>query len=167
MDLDKQKKSKCAENESIIGVISDTHGLLRTAAVNALDGVDLIIHAGDIGSADILAQLKKIAPVVAVRGNMDKENWAKRLPAAEMALVERHYIYVIHELDRLDLDPAAADISVVIFGHTHQPAVQRKDGILMFNPGGAGYRRFNYPVTIGRLTLSNHNITPEIIELPI
>src|ERR1700676_4777443 len=134
-----------------VGVISDTHGLLRREAVDALRGSDHIIHAGDIGASEILDQLASIAPVTAIRGNVDKAEWCRKLPETEVLELGGISIYIIHDLARLDLKPQAAGFSVVISGHSHIPRQERRAGVLYFNPGSAGPRRFKLPVTLGRL----------------
>ena len=131
-----------------IGVISDTHGMLRTAAQDALQGVDLIIHAGDVGSLEVLKVLREIAPVYAVRGNMDGGNLGAILSPTEVVDINGTLFYVLHDLGHLDLDPAAAGFSGVIYGHTHRPSLEEKNGILYLNPGSAGPRRFKLPVTL-------------------
>jgi uncharacterized protein len=136
-----------------IGLISDTHGLLRPEALAALAGVAHIVHAGDIGSADVLAQLRKIAPVTAVRGNNDKAAWATGIAETEVLELEGRSIFVLHDLAELDLDPAAAGFSVVVTGHSHKPVITRKGDVLYVNPGSAGPRRFKLPITIGTLEL--------------
>jgi len=148
-----------------IGVISDTHGLLRPQAVAALQGCALIVHAGDVGTPDILEALRKIAPVVAVRGNVDKGAWAERLPQTEIVEHEGLLLYVRHILDDLDLDPPAAGFHAVITGHTHQPKMETKNGVLYFNPGSAGPRRFSLPTTIGRLMVTAGKLSGEIVHL--
>ena len=135
--------------EHLIGVISDTHGLLRPEAIDALAGVELIIHAGDIGNPQILEALAQIAPVHAVRGNTDRADWAADLPHTRVVEVGGLLIYVLHELFTLDLDPAAAGFAAVIFGHSHSPHMERKNGVLYLNPGSAGPRRFTLPVSLG------------------
>jgi uncharacterized protein len=147
-----------------IGLISDTHGLLRNSAKQALKGVDLIIHAGDIDTPDVLDELEKIAPVAAVRGNMDVLHQSS-LPITDLIEFKGRYIYVIHDIQKMDLDPVAAGISVVVFGHSHQPAIYNKDGVIYINPGSAGPKRFKLPISIGRLTIDNGRIIPEIIKL--
>src|SRR5205807_828884 len=129
-----------------IGVISDTHGLLRPQALAALRGSALIIHAGDVGDPAILAALGEIAPVFAVRGNVDRGAWANDLPASELVEFEQHSIYVLHDLGELDLDPASAGLHAVISGHSHRPSIETKRGVLYFNPGSAGPRRFDLPI---------------------
>lgn len=148
-----------------IGVISDTHGLLRPQAVTALRGSSIIIHAGDVGHADILGALRKIAPVVAVRGNIDRNPSTSELPAAELIQLDGWSIFVLHDLNDLDLDPFTAGFQVVISGHTHKPKTAKKDGVLYFNPGSAGPRRFNLPISVGRLVISDKDVQAEIIEL--
>ena len=148
-----------------IGLISDTHGLLRPEAVAALAGSDFIVHAGDIGSPEVLEGLARLAPVTAVRGNVDRGDWALPLPLTEVLDAGGTYLYVVHDLTQLDLDPAAAGFLAVVSGHSHQPATQGKDGVLYFNPGSAGPRRFSLPIAVGRLTISGGQIAPELILL--
>ena len=138
---------------AVVGLISDTHGLLREEALARLRGSDLIIHAGDVGKPEILAALKEIAPVVAVRGNIDKGSWASALPATAEVQFHSATIYVLHDLKELDLDPAAAGFQIVVSGHSHQLCREERGGVLYVNPGSAGPRRFNLPVTIARLDL--------------
>jgi putative phosphoesterase len=138
---------------AILGLISDTHGLLRPEAVRALAGSDLIIHAGDVGAPEILDALRAVAPVVAVRGNVDAGDWASALPATAVAEVGGTLIYVLHDLGEMDLDPAAAGFGVVVSGHSHKPASAERGGVLFVNPGSAGRRRFRLPVTVARLDL--------------
>lgn len=142
-----------ANNVSNIGLISDTDGLLREEAVRALRGSDLILHAGDVGSPEILASLKKIAPVVAVRGNVDEGPWADTLPITEVVQVGLVTIYMLHILKSLDLNPKTSEFSIVVSGHSHKPLQERKDDVLFINPGSAGPRRFQLPVTVARLDL--------------
>src|SRR5260370_27376334 len=148
-----------------IGVISDTDGLLRPQALSAIQGSELIIHAGDVGDPAILKALGEIAPVLAVRGNIDRGAWAKDLPATQIVQLEERLIYVLHDLYELDLDPASAGIHAIIFGHSHRPKIETKDGVLYFNPGIAGPRRFELPITVGRLTISGGGLQAEIIDL--
>ena len=150
---------------NFIGVISDTHGLLRPEAIQALQGCDCIIHAGDIGRPEILDELRQIAPLHAVRGNIDKSEWATQIPETEVVCYQDQYIYVLHNLDHLDLDPAAAGFQVVISGHSHQPKIQKRNGVLYFNPGSAGPRRFTLPIVLGRLTYSSDQFAGEIIDI--
>src|SRR5712691_9087046 len=137
-----------------VGLISDTHGLLREAALKALAGSNLIIHAGDIGKPQILDALRALAPVVAVRGNIDTEPWASALPTTAVAQAGAVTIYVLHDLQELDLDPAAAGFRVVVSGHSHKPSRTERSGVLYVNPGSAGPRRFRLPVTVARLDLA-------------
>src|SRR6266568_3578834 len=148
-----------------IGVISDTHGLLRPQALAALRGSASILHAGDIGSPQILEALAQIAPVAAVRGNIDRGSWAEKLPPTRYVQVERHCIYLLHNLDELDLDPVSAGLHAIISGHSHRPKIETKHDVLYFNPGSAGPRRFHLPVCLGRLTLSEGKLRGEIIDL--
>src|ERR1043165_1438313 len=136
-----------------VGIISDTHGLLRPEAVELLRGSEHIIHAGDIGSPGIIPALEKIAPVTAIRGNVDMQPWARRFAETEVVEVAGLHIYVIHDVNALDLDPRAAGFAAVISGHSHQPGQSTKDGVLYFNPGSAGPRRFSLPISIGRLEI--------------
>lgn len=146
-------------------MISDTHGLLREEAVRALRGVELIIHAGDVGKPEILRELRAIAPVVAVRGNVDTEEWAAKLPETAVAEVTTGIIYVLHDLKRLDLDPVAAGFAAVISGHSHKPARTERAGVLYINPGSAGPRRFSLPVSVARLEAGKKGWSVEFIDL--
>ncbi|MGB9204830.1 MAG: metallophosphoesterase family protein [Terriglobales bacterium] len=148
-----------------LGVISDTHGLLRPEAVEALRGSDRILHAGDVGAREILQALAKIAPVTAIRGNVDTKPWARRLPTAEVVEAGGVSIYMLHDLAQLDLKPEAAGFRVVVYGHTHQPKIEEKNGVLYFNPGSAGPRRFRLPVSLGKLTIASGNVHAELVEL--
>jgi uncharacterized protein len=150
-----------------IGVISDTHGLLRPQAVAALQGSTLIIHAGDVGQPEILEELRRIAPVVAVRGNIDRAAWAEQLPHSEIVEHDGIRLYVIHILEDLDLDPPTTGFHAVITGHTHRPKMTSKDGVLYFNPGSAGPRRFILPVSVGRLSVEGGSVRGEIITLTV
>jgi putative phosphoesterase len=151
----------------ILGVISDTHGLLRREAVEALRGADRILHAGDVGDPEILDTLAQIAPVTAIRGNIDIESWARALPETEIVEIGGVSIYMLHDLGRLDLKPEAAGIHAVIYGHSHQPKIEMKKGVLYFNPGSAGPRRFQLPVSVGKLRIENGKIEAELVELKI
>ena len=148
-----------------IGVISDTHGLLRSEAEKALRGVDLIVHAGDVGKPEILTKLKSIAPVFAVRGNVDTESWAKELPESAVVEAEGASLYVLHNLRQLDLKPEGIGFDAVISGHTHQAEQWERNGVLYLNPGSAGPRRFRLPVTLALLDLSDQPWKVEIVEL--
>jgi putative phosphoesterase len=150
-----------------IGVISDTHGLLRPQAVAALQGSGLIIHAGDVGSPDILDELRRIAPVVAVRGNVDRGTWATGLLQSEIVEHAGIRLYVLHILEELELHPPTAGFHAVITGHTHRQKMETKDGVLYFNPGSAGPRRFDLPVSVGRLSVATGNLRGEIIGLTV
>jgi putative phosphoesterase len=136
-----------------IGVVSDTHGLLRPEVVPALKGVEQILHLGDVGDTDVLDTLAEIAPVHAVRGNTDRAGRPGRLPETDVLLFEGHYLYLLHDLGTLHLDPAAAKFSAVLYGHSHRPQISQKRGVLYFNPGSCGPRRFDLPVTVGLLRL--------------
>jgi putative phosphoesterase len=148
-----------------IGVISDTHGLLRPEAAEALRGVAHILHAGDVGAPEVLEELRTIAPVTAVRGNVDHGQWARELPLSETAEFGGVSIYVLHILDELDLKPEAAGFEVVVYGHSHKPSSEIKNGVLYFNPGSAGPRRFKLPVTVGRLVIDDGKVRGEIVEI--
>jgi putative phosphoesterase len=150
---------------AVIGVISDTHGLLRREAIIALQGSDHIIHVGDIGNAAILDRLNEIAPVTAVRGNVDKGAWAQKIPENNVLEVEGVSIYVLHILDELDLKPEAAGFAAVIYGHSHVSKQEVKNGVLYFNPGSAGPKRFNLPVSIGKLVVRKGRIEAEVLDL--
>ena len=148
-----------------IGVISDTHGLLRPEAVAALRGANHIVHAGDIGDPAIFDRLSELAPVTAVRGNVDREAWAKNIPETNVLEVDGVSIYILHILENLDLKPKASGFGAVIYGHSHVPKQEMKDGVLYFNPGSAGPRRFQRPVTIGKLIVQDGKIRGEVIQL--
>lgn len=148
-----------------IGIISDTHGLLRAEAVEALRGCDHIIHAGDIGNADILRALSDIAPLDAVRGNNDMGDWAEPLPEAKRLQFEDINVYIIHDLKELGITPKDAGIAVVVSGHSHKPAIEVREGIIYLNPGSAGPRRFKLPVTVAELIIDGQSVTPRIIRL--
>lgn len=148
-----------------LGIISDTHGLLRPEAARALSGVDLIVHAGDVGKLEVLTQLKAIAPVFAVRGNVDTEAWAAELPATAIVDADSASLYVLHNLRELDLRPDAAGFDAVISGHTHQAEQWEREGVLYLNPGSAGPRRFHLPVTLALVDVGNAPWKVEIVEL--
>jgi putative phosphoesterase len=152
---------------TVLGVISDTHGLLRPEAVEALRGVDRILHGGDVGAPEILKELETIAPVTAVRGNVDGGSWARKLPLSEVIEVDGISIYMLHILEKLDLKPEAAGLRAVVYGHSHVPKIEEKNGVLYFNPGSAGPQRFKLPVTVGRLIVENDTLRSEIIELSV
>lgn len=148
-----------------LGLISDTHGLLRDEAVQALAGSDLIIHAGDVGKPEILEALKRLAPVVAVRGNVDTAPWASALPFTAVAEAGESLIYVIHDIHTLDLDPASAGFGIVVSGHSHKPGRVERAGVLYVNPGSAGPRRFKLPITVARMDLAENPRKVNIIDL--
>ena len=150
-----------------VGVISDTHGLLRPEAVAALKGSHVIVHAGDVGRPEVLDRLNEIAPTYAVRGNIDTEAWAMRLPATEAVKVGSLLLWVLHNAAELELDPVAAKIAAVICGHSHKPSIETLNGVLYLNPGSAGPRRFRLPVTVARLNIKGTIINPEIVELDV
>jgi putative phosphoesterase len=160
-----RRVSEKTERPTIIGVISDTHGLLRPEAVEALRGSDRILHAGDVGTPEILQGLAKIVPVTAIRGNVDTAPWARALPATEVIEAGGISIYMLHDLAQLDLKPEAAGFRVVVYGHTHQPKIEEKNGVLYFNPGSAGPRRFHLPVSVGRLMVEGGKVRAELVEL--
>jgi putative phosphoesterase len=151
----------------IVGVISDTHGLLRPQAVDALRGSDLILHAGDVGAAEVLDALRLVAPTTAIRGNVDTAIWATALPATDVISVGGVEIYMLHDRAALDLDPKAAGFAAIVFGHTHRPGAETRDGVLYLNPGSAGPRRFTLPVTVARLTIADGQVSHEIIDLGV
>ena len=148
-----------------IGLISDTHGLMRDAALRALEGADLIIHAGDVGSPEVLEALKAVGPVAAVRGNIDTESWASKLPVSVIIQVGMSMIHVLHNLDELDFDPAAAGIEVVVSGHSHKPGRREHAGVTYINPGSAGRRRFKLPVTVAWLDMAKEPWKVEFVRL--
>jgi putative phosphoesterase len=148
-----------------IGIISDTHGLLRPEAVERLAGVDHIIHAGDIGCADVISDLRRIAPVTAVRGNIDRDEWAAGYAQTELVKLGGRFFYVLHNLAELDLDPSAAGIDVVVSGHSHRPKIETVDGVIYLNPGSAGPRRFSLPIALATLDLSGKALRPCILSL--
>ena len=153
--------------ECVVGVISDTHGLLRPEAVAALRGSDRIIHAGDVGAPDILDALSRLAPVTAVRGNVDLAEWAQPLPRAATLELAGSRIHVLHDLADLGLDPRAAGIGVVVSGHSHRPGLRQRDGVLFVNPGSAGRRRFTLPISLARLRLEDGQVSASLIELSV
>jgi len=149
----------------MVGLISDTHGVLRDEAIAALKGADIILHAGDIDIPDVLDGLRTVAPLVAVRGNMDFGRLRSELPESDVVEAADHLIYMIHEIDRIDLDPAAADISAVVYGHSHRPRIEKRQGVLFINPGSAGPRRFSYPVTVARVIIRDGQLKAEIVDV--
>src|SRR6516165_12264140 len=150
-----------------IGIISDTHGLLRPEALELLRRSEHIIHAGDIGEPEIIPALERIAPVTAVRGNIDKSSWAQRFPETQVVELGGLHIFVLHDLNALDLNPKAAGFAAVISGHSHQAKQETKDGVLYFNPGSAGPKRFKLPVTLGRLEIDRDGLRAEVLEITL
>jgi len=153
--------------KTLVGVISDTHGLLRPEAIAALKGADLIIHAGDVGARDVIDALRKLAPTFAVRGNVDNGQWASALPVTADVEVGGLMFHVLHDIVELDLDPAAVGYAAVVYGHSHQPSIDMRDGVLFLNPGSAGPRRFRLPVSLARVSVSGGKLRPEIVELQL
>jgi putative phosphoesterase len=151
----------------LIGVISDTHGLMRPQALIALRGSDLIFHAGDVGSADVLDHLNAIAPTHAVRGNIDTRSWARALPDTRVVEAAELRFFLLHIRAELALDPVSAGYAAVIFGHSHKPSVEMRNGVLWLNPGSAGPRRFGLPVTVARIRVAADNLDPEIVPLEL
>jgi hypothetical protein len=148
----------------LVGVISDTHGLLRPEALTALAEVDHILHAGDVGDAQILETLEKVAPITAIRGNIDRGECAE-LPATDVVELAGHLFYLVHSITDLDINPVVAGVAAVITGHSHKPAIEARDGVLYLNPGSAGPRRFNLPVTIALITVSESKLAARIVEM--
>lgn len=152
---------------SRIGVISDTHGLMRPEAVEFLKGSDSIIHCGDICDPTVLAALSQIAPVIAVRGNNDSGAWAQGLPESDLIIFGLIPVYVLHDLSKIDIDPVAAGVSVVLSGHSHKPHLEARDGVIYINPGSAGPRRFNLPVSVAELIIEGSSVIPRIVNLEL
>jgi hypothetical protein len=150
-----------------IGLISDTHGLLRPEAVSFLRGADHIIHGGDIGRADVLAQLSALGPLTAVRGNNDKGPWAETLPESEFVRIADIVAYVLHDIAQLDLDPYAAGVHLVVSGHSHKPSAERRDGVLFVNPGSAGPRRFKLPISVAEVIVTGDILSARLVELEV
>lgn len=150
-----------------IGVISDTHGLLRPEAVAALQDCGLILHAGDIGKPDVLAALQEIAPVRAIRGNNDTDEWAAELPEREIITIDNVQIYMLHDVKELDIDPNRAGHNIVISGHSHKPSIEKRAGVIFLNPGAAGPHRFLLPVSVARIDIDNGQPRAQIIELRV
>jgi uncharacterized protein len=159
------KSAPQIDASATVGVISDTHGLLRPSAIAALRGSDVILHAGDVGRPEILEELRAIAPVVAVRGNVDYGDWADGLPQDEVVSFGGHQLYMLHILADLNRNPVKAGISAILYGHSHKPDITERDGVLYFNPGSAGPRRFNLPITVGRLRIRAGRLHPELIDI--
>jgi putative phosphoesterase len=163
----KAKRVNASRGEQLVGVISDTHGLLRPEVIKAFQQVSLIIHAGDVGRPMVLAALKNIAPVIAVRGNTDRDSWGCRLPGTEVIDIGETSLYLLHDLNKLDLEPSAAGVRAVIHGHTHEPAIEDKNGILFLNPGSAGPRRFTLPVSVALLHIKGNVLEAELLTLAV
>lgn len=162
-----RSSSKRTDSSKEIGVISDTHGLVRDEAVAALAGCEIIIHAGDIGGMHVLERLRDIAPTYAVRGNNDRQSWANGIPDRETVTVNGARIYVLHDISELDVDPQRDGYAAVIFGHSHKPLAEMRDGVLFLNPGSAGPRRFRLPIALARLTVANGALTPQLVDLAV
>jgi putative phosphoesterase len=150
-----------------VGLIADTHGLLRAEAVRALQGSELIVHAGDVGKPAVLEALRAVAPVTAVRGNVDRGPWAQALPAREALQIGRVWVYVLHDLQTLDLLPEATGFQVVVSGHSHQPSIRERNGVLFVNPGSAGPRRFNLPVTVAVMLVQDASVEARVVRLEV
>lgn len=156
------------QDKYLIGIISDTHGLMRPEALKALAGADLIIHAGDIGRPVVLDALRRIAPVIAVRGNNDREAWAQEIAETETVKIGGVSLYLLHALQELALDPSASGFDIVVSGHSHRPSSARQgDGVLYLNPGSAGPRRFKLPVSVALLTVRGKSCRARIVELAV
>jgi len=162
-----KKQSDKLQKDYLVGVISDTHGLIRPDALKALEGVSLIIHAGDVGTQSVLQRLENIAPVVAVRGNTDRDGWSYKLPFTEAVQIGGISLYVLHDLCKLDLDPAASGFNAVINGHTHRPAIENKGKMLFLNPGSAGPKRSNLPISVALLRIKNNSLKAELLTLAV
>jgi putative phosphoesterase len=150
----------------LVGVVSDTHGLVRPEVLKALKGTELIVHAGDIGMVDVLNAFRTVAPVVAVRGNVDKGRWARTLHETEVVEIDDTVLYVIHDLSELDLDPVAAGFSVVISGHSHRPSLEKRNGVLYVNPGSAGVCRFTFPVSVALIHIRKRAVEAQLVKIP-
>lgn len=149
----------------VVGVISDTHGIAREEAVSALLGSDLILHAGDIGNEDVITRLAEVAPVIAVRGNIDRGDWASRYPENAMARVDDVLFHILHRIEDLTIDPVAAGIRVVVSGHSHKPEIRQKEGVTYLNPGSAGPRRFSLPVCLAKVDVEGTHAAANLIRL--
>lgn len=165
--MSRNLRRKITRPVRLIGLISDTHGLVRPQALDALRGVDLIIHSGDIGKSEVLAALKSIAPLHAIKGNNDRGAWAKKLPETKTISIGGTKLFLIHDVHELDFDPSERGIAAIISGHSHKPSVVTRDGVLFVNPGSAGPRRFTLPVAVGLLRIADNKLRAAIIELQI
>jgi uncharacterized protein len=154
-------------SEILVGVISDTHGLMRPQAIAALRGSHLIIHAGDVGKPAVLEALRAIAPTYAVRGNVDTDDWANGLPLTHRIAVGEHVFFVLHDIAQLDLDPAAAGFAAVVYGHSHMPSIETRAGVLFLNPGSAGPRRFKLAIALARVRVAGRKLRPDIVQLAV
>lgn len=150
-----------------LGIISDTHGLIRPEAVAFLRGCERIVHGGDIGTPEVLAQLSAIAPVTAVRGNNDKGTWAESISETELFEFNGTYVYAIHDLSQIDIEPSAAGVHVIVSGHSHKPLVERRDGVLYVNPGSAGPRRFRLPIAVAELVVTAGRVSARVVEFEV
>jgi hypothetical protein len=148
-----------------LGVIADTHGLVRPKAFELMADCDLVLHAGDVGSLEVLEQLQQAAPVIAVKGNVDKQGGVAQLPATEAMEFAGHWLYLLHNLDELDIDPQAAGFSAVIYGHSHSPRIDWREGVLYFNPGSAGPRRFRLPICVGFIDVSEAGLRARLVDV--
>ena len=152
-------------NKIKVAVISDTHSLVRPQLIKELAGCDLIIHAGDIGSLQVINELEKVAPVRAVRGNVDREEWCFKFPKSDVIELGDKYVYLIHNIEDLDIEPTAGGLDIVVYGHSHKPAVEEKKGVIYLNPGSVGPRRFNLPISYAILEIENNSISHRIITI--
>lgn len=163
----RERAAAVNRREWCVGLISDTHGLLRPEALTALRGSDHIVHAGDIGRADIIERLARIAPVTAVRGNNDKDEWALALAETRVLRVGDAFVCVVHDLSQLDVDPVTAGFHAVVSGHSHRPSINEREGVVYINPGSAGPRRFSLPVSVGRLSVTGTTVRGRLVTLDI
>ena len=155
------------QNPCTIGVISDTHGLLRPEVMKSFKGVDLILHAGDVGDPEVIDHLETVAPVVAVRGNMDYGSWADRLPVSKSLIISKTNLFLIHDIEWIDRQMALQSYQVIITGHTHRPLIDNKSKVLFFNPGSAGHQRHGHSVSVGKLFLCNGKLDAQLVELNV
>ena len=153
--------------EFVVGVISDTHGLLRPEALDVLRGSDMIIHAGDVGKPEVIDRLGEVAPVHVVCGNIDQGSWAAALPLTQVVEVSDHRFFVLHDIAQLDVDPVAAGFAAVVLGHSHRPSIETRNGVLFLNPGSAGPRRFKLPITVARVKTSGRHIRADILDVGV
>jgi putative phosphoesterase len=151
--------------DMLVGIISDTHALLRAEALAALRGSDIILHAGDIGRPEIIGELRRLAPTFVVRGNIDRGEWAAELPFTQLVVIAGCTFFVLHDISQLGAYPSAASAAAVVFGHSHVPSIKTRAGVLFLNPGSAGPRRFKLPITLARARVSNSGIHPELVQL--